>query len=205
MEKTILEMDNKQWRSSWEKLNLCLPEGDDFDVLLKNYSASNRKYHTLQHLKECFEHLAEIESHAERLGEIELAIWFHDIVYDAKRHDNESKSAEWASKCLVRVNAPVDISQRIETLILSTAKHGTPTTIDTAILSDCDLWILGSPVDRFEQYEHQIREEYKHVPSPIFKFKRQQLLRKFLNREKIFNTQHFHAKYEAKARKNMRL
>lgn len=44
-------------------------------------------------------------------------------------------------------------------LILATKKHGASLHVDAALLVDVDLNILGQPLDRFWEYEAQIREE----------------------------------------------
>jgi len=42
----------------------------------------------MQHLNECFDKLQEIRAAAVHPDEIELALWFHDAIYDVKRQDN---------------------------------------------------------------------------------------------------------------------
>ena len=56
--------------------------------VLARYREPQRHYHTIQHLDECFERWPEIRLHAVRPAEAELALWFHDAVYDTHRADN---------------------------------------------------------------------------------------------------------------------
>ena len=65
-----------------------------FQELIARYCEPHRKYHTVRHLDECFAKLVEIRALAQRPAEVELALWFHDAVYEQRSHDNEAKSAE---------------------------------------------------------------------------------------------------------------
>src|SRR5215207_157618 len=67
-----------------------------FDELVARYSEPHRKYHTLQHLAECLAHFEAVRDLAEQPAEVEMALWFHDAIYDTQRHDNEEKSADWS-------------------------------------------------------------------------------------------------------------
>ena len=70
-------------------------------------------------------------------------------------------------------------------------------------MTDIDLSILGREVKRFDEYEHQIRQEYAWVPELTFIEGRFAVLKKFLERESIYATDFFRQKYEAQARANM--
>jgi len=45
--------------------------------------------------------------------EIEVALWFHDAIYDVKGHDNERLSADWAKKSVLDAGGTVDEGNRI--------------------------------------------------------------------------------------------
>jgi len=146
------------------------------------YSESHRKYHTLRHLEECLSHLDEVRHLAVRPAEIELALWFHDAIYDVRRHDNEELSAEWA-----RASAePRRSRRRCATECMTSCwslRHNTdPKSADEAILADIDLSILGAAPQRFDEYETSIREEYNWVPRLVFDFKRRSILDEFRRR-----------------------
>jgi predicted metal-dependent HD superfamily phosphohydrolase len=199
----IMTISLDRWQATWEKLGLATPGETLFETLIQRYSEPHRKYHTTRHLEECFARLSELENRAEHLGELELALWFHDAVYDVRRSDNEERSAASAGKYLRNANASAEVIHRIHSLILGTCRHEPTSDIDAAILSDVDLWILAAPPERFQEYEQQIREEYRYVPGPLFRRKRKQVLEEFMKREKIFNTELFFDRYEAQARKNL--
>ena len=67
---------------------------------------------------------------------------------------------------------------------------------------DADLSILGAPPDEFDRYEGQIRREYAFVPEAEWRERRPRILRRFLDRPRIFETPEF-ARLEAPARSNL--
>lgn len=136
--------------------------------------------------------------------EIELAIWFHDAIYDSKRKDNEERSADWARREAIRFGVPRESAERIHSLILATEHQEAPVTQDAKILLDADLAILGAAPARFDQYEQQVREEYSWVPGFVFRRKRRELLSRLLGRKAIYATELLRARYEQLARDNLK-
>ena len=193
----------ERWRATWR--GLAVGTGDDrlYDDLIARYSDSARRYHTTHHLSECFARLDEARSAAQRIHEIELALWFHDAVYDVRRQDNEERSAAWGREAALRIGVPAPAADRIHALIMATKHDGMPGTADEKLMIDVDLAILGASVDRFDEYERQVREEYAWVPGWLFRRKRREILTAFLSRPQIFNTDHFIAAYETPARANL--
>jgi predicted metal-dependent HD superfamily phosphohydrolase len=171
--------------------------------LTARYSEPHRKYHTMQHVGECFAKLRELRALAQRPAEIELALWFHDAVYDTKRKDNEEKSAEWAQAAALSAGLAAPVGDRVYNLVMVTRHNAEPVETDEQILVDVDLSILGAAPERFDEYEHQVREEYSWVPGPLFRRERRKILEDFLKRRTLFQTEQFIAAYEAQARANL--
>jgi predicted metal-dependent HD superfamily phosphohydrolase len=194
---------------SWERCANAVTArtiaGSVFDELLARYSEPQRRYHTVQHLAECLAHFEAVRHLAEQPGEIEIALWFHDGIYDTHRHDNERQSADWARAVLEGHGAPPAALRRVDDLIMATCHSALPVSPDAKLLVDVDLSILGALPPRFAGYEEQIRQEYAFVPEEIFRQKRGEILRAFLGRPFIYNTPHFQAALEARARENLRL
>ena len=157
----------------------------------------------MQHLLECLRGFDAVRHLAERPAEIELALWFHDAIYDVKRSDNEEQSANWATRELEAASVPKDVVARINALVMVTRHTGVPADNDQQLLVDIDLSILGAPMERFAEYETQIRDEYAFVPGFLFRRKRKQILKSFAERSRIYGTDHFHAALEQRARENL--
>ncbi len=190
-----------EWQSTWNQLDLPCPSS--FAELKAHYDESHRAYHTLRHLRECFDHLDSVRHLAERAAEIELAIWFHDAVYDPRHSDNEERSAVLAAEALIGAGADQRVMERIQNLILATKHTVIPTDPDAKFLVDIDLAILGAEVSRFDEYEQQIRHEYAWVPEVTFRQGRSSILSHFLNRPQLYLTDWFAERFEQSARGNL--
>jgi predicted metal-dependent HD superfamily phosphohydrolase len=88
-------------------------------------------------------------------------------------------------------------------MILATKHAALAEDPDTRLLTDIDLAILGAPPARFADYERQIRQEYSWVPDVFFAAKRTEILRGFLARPRIYGTDFFRDRFEARARENL--
>lgn len=193
----------ERWRGDWQALGVACPAPALFRAVIDGYGDLRRRYHSLQHLQECFDRFDEARALAERPGEVTMAIWYHDAIYDATRQDNEEKSAELAREALMGAGAGSEAAERVHALIVATRHRAEPPERDAALLVDVDLAILAAPSARFGEYEQQIREEYAHVPSAAFQDARRKILEGFLARPQIFRTLLFHGKYERQARLNI--
>src|SRR5258707_3493080 len=117
--------------------------------LARAYTAPDRHYHSLTHI-EALVSLA--HQHQGALADpeaFEAAIWFHDAIYDTRRHDNEEKSADLAVARLAGMTVPDRIA-RIAAMIRATAGHRVPDFADADAAQDfalflaMDLAIVGS-------------------------------------------------------------
>lgn len=191
-----------RWADLWADLGLPGDPELHADLRLR-YSETQRAYHNLHHVMECLELLDETRALARRPAEIELAIWFHDAIYDPRRHDNEQRSADWAQRALRKAGASDAVVERVVNLVLVTRHDQAPTDADQELMLDIDLGILGARPSRYNEYERQIRAEYRHVPTPTFKAVRRRLLETFLARPHLYHTAWFRERRERQARSNL--
>ena len=200
-----LTLFEDSWARAWKGVGARGDGRAVLDELLARYGEPHRKYHTTQHLLECLAGFNRICTLPPHPTEVEMALWFHDAIYDVNRHDNEAQSADWAYRALIDQRAPAAAAELVRSLVMVTRHAGLPATPDEQYLVDVDLSILGAVPARFAEYEMQIREEYAHVPDAIFRDKRREILRTFLDRSRIFTTAHFHQLLEDRARENLRI
>ncbi len=196
------EMSNS-WARAWRNAGATVDDSLLRDRILQGYAEPHRHYHTLQHLGECLQAFARWQHLAEHPAEVELALWFHDAIYDVHRHDNELRSAEWAQEALLQAGAAADVARRMRSLVLITSHTAQPATVDEKLLVDIDLSILAAEPERFAQYERQIRLEYSFVPEEAFRIKRKEVLQDFLEREPIFSTDALRFVMEPYAKRNL--
>ncbi len=200
---------SKQWKTLWQSSGTGKVPRFEYFKLWRQYFEAGRGYHDLFHVDSCLAEFAEVKIFAQKPQELERAIWYHDYVYDSKAKDNEYQSAiiqyETARRCGISEESAAYSSD----LILFT-KHEPgiiPETIDGKIILDIDLSIFGKEEAEFDKYEKGIAKEYawavKEYGQEFYNTRRAAVLESFRSRSQIYLTEHFHDKYEAKARQNL--
>jgi predicted metal-dependent HD superfamily phosphohydrolase len=177
------------------------------------YEQPERFYHTFDHVVEVLRHFRNVAEKGpgwQHPQQVFCAILYHDVIYDYGAKDNEERSAALALEELPRWLPDVNLDlEWIARLIRLTAKHGKiePDHIHTeeALFLDCDMAILGSCPERFEQYEQQIEREYTQVyPKPLYRLGRRKFLKSLQKSPRIYLSEYFHQHFEAPARDNLR-
>jgi predicted metal-dependent HD superfamily phosphohydrolase len=197
-------LDRQRWTRLWQQAS---GQGDGsswFEVLATHYGESHRHYHTARHITECLAEFHGASHLAKQPVAVELALWFHDAIYDTRAADNEEQSAVLAQRCLEEAGADSNLQTAVRDLVLVTKTHEGSTHPDAPLLMDIDLSILGANEERFFEYEDQIRREYAWVSEDIFRSRRAEILERFLTRDVIYRTPRFFETHEKQARANLR-
>jgi predicted metal-dependent HD superfamily phosphohydrolase len=176
---------------------------DIYPDLASAYAAPERVYHTADHIEHCLAHFQHHREIAGQPAQIEIALWFHDAIYDTRRADNEQRSADWARNFLGRARVEPACIERIGALIIATRHNAAVDDPDQQLLIDIDLGILGQSSAAFAVHDAAIRREYAWVPWPRYVEARVAVLTGFLNRSSIYSTPRFVARCEAQARRNI--
>jgi predicted metal-dependent HD superfamily phosphohydrolase len=192
-----------RWTGLWTSLDLAVPHAARAEFILARYAEPHRAYHTLQHLRECLDWFDRVCDLAHHPLLLEVAVWYHDAIYDPRRNDNEDASASLAREHLSTAGAPSDHAEYVASLIRWTTHAHPPPPGDPTLLVDIDLAILGADTVRYAEYERQIRQEYAWVPSPMFRRRRANLLSALLARPRLFQTPRLHDQLERRARDNV--
>lgn len=193
----------QQWQALWERLGARGDASVVYNDLVARYTESHRAYHTLQHIGHCLDELKEVRHLAENPDVVELALWYHDAIYDTKAKDSEERSAALAVEMVKNASLSDNLGQSVTSLIMATKHSATHTDSDIQLLVDIDLSILGQTENRFDEYERQVRKEYEWVSEDAFVAGRSAILKSFLDRSNIYATQFFRDKYETQARRNI--
>ncbi len=196
----------KRWEMLLRKLGVS-DSGDFYGELHTLYDEPHRAYHTFQHIVDCLTHLDHYLLHHPLPDEyavpLELAIWYHDVIYAPFRADNEEASAQLAAERLAALGLDALLIADVVALILITKHDGLTAALNETLMVDIDLAALGSSKERYAVYEAAIRQEYKRVPLLIYRRKRREILRAFLQRDRIYGTAFFYEAFEAQARVNL--
>ncbi|NNC35908.1 MAG: hypothetical protein HKO02_00510 [Hyphomonadaceae bacterium] len=192
-----------RWKMLMNVFSLCENQ-KTHDALIKAYREKHRAYHTWDHIAACLVHLDAVRDHADHPHEIELALWFHDAIYKPFSSTNEKDSAIWAQE-FFELNdfEDDDVVARVFDLIMVTEHTVEAVTRDAKLMIDIDLSILGAPANVYDQFEKNVRFEYKRVPTFIFKKKRRDILSEFLERDPLYKNEYFQKKLEKQAKENL--
>jgi predicted metal-dependent HD superfamily phosphohydrolase len=193
----------ERWIALWRRVTSRTDLVPAYQGLAALYSQPHRHYHTLQHINECLVLFDSVRHLAQEPVAVEIAVWYHDAVYDTRAADNEEKSAGLAGEHIIEAGGSAELREAVTSLVLATKSHQATQHPDAALLIDIDLSILGQPEERFREYEAQVRREYNWVSEPLFAARRSEILARFLERARIYNTKVFFDQFEQRARENL--
>lgn len=206
-------MDNRRMQKEnllnrWKPLILRISGQNDTSgcgaQLLNCYQEPQRFYHNTEHLINVLELLDFAKQNitiADNVADIiELALWYHDSVYDPTKHDNEEKSVELFLSHSEQLNLNKEIIDNVKRLIMVTKCHFKASGLDEEIIADCDLATLGYSPEIYNAYEVNVRKEYEGFPMS----ERKKFLESFIQNTPIFKTSLFRDKFEEQAIKNLK-
>lgn len=202
---TDIERLRGRWLALWRGLGAGAgPVDEVFADLAARYDENGRYYHNFNHVDRVLTVADQLGQYAHDFTAVEVALWFHDVIYDPRAADNEEKSAAHAAAALPRLQLPPGTIDEVLRLILATKTHAAAAgDVDAYVVLDADLAALGAAWPQYLQDAGDIRQEYAFVPEPAYQQGRRRVLAGFLQRERLFQTELLFATLEARARENI--
>jgi predicted metal-dependent HD superfamily phosphohydrolase len=161
----------------------------EWAAVLDAWNEPHRRYHDLAHLAAVLGLVGELAGPATDPDAVRLAAWYHDVVYDPERSDNEHVSAERARAGLRGLVTDERLDE-IERLVLLTAGHDpAPGDSNGAVLCDADLAVLAAPPESYAAYASAVRLEYGHLTDEEFTSGRIAVLEHLLALPALYRTE----------------
>ena len=200
-----LERLRERWLALWRGVGSGEgPVNEVFVDLAAHYNEDGRYYHDFNHVDRVLTVADQLSPYAHDFTAVQLALWFHDVVYDPRATDNEEESAVYAAAALQRLQLPRDTIDEVLRLILATKTHiAADGDVDAQVVLDADLAALGTEWPQYLQDSGDIRQEYAYVPEPTYRQRRRRILAGFLQRERIYQTELLFTERETRARQNI--
>ena len=176
--------------------------GPVYRQLVAHYLCAGRYYHTPDHVRHCVQQLDLARAHVPNPDAVELALWFHDVIYVPAAGDNELRSADWFATVAQSVMRE-SLIQRVHDLIMVTVHPSCPDDLDSQFVVDVDLSSFALPWARFKSDSRNVRREMVHLSDDQFFGGQMRFLRALLERPAFFLTDFFRERSEAIARDNI--
>lgn len=192
-----------RWARIAETLSLRGNVEQTANGILERYIEPHRAYHNVNHLAHVLRELDEYSMMPRESALAELALWFHDAVYDPQSRENEHRSAILADRVLSFHQLPVKDIDRVTALIEDTRSHIPTADPLSAIVNDCDLAILGAEPDAYARYAQAVRQEFLHLDDAAWHAGRKDFLRSMRARHRLYFSRRGYQLHENKARENI--
>ena len=197
-----LEVEKEELlKRSWVWLvgSIQLDTDELYKELRDRYAEPHRHYHDINHVAQVLNVLEEMGAQEK---ELYWAAWFHDVVYEPERRDNEERSADLAREKLSTLTVPAVSIDNVLSLILATDGHKAESAMAGQFL-DADLSVLAEEEGEYKSYTEKIRKEYSALGDEYFIEGRKKFVENLLARDFVFLSDYFRQKFENKARSNL--
>jgi hypothetical protein len=169
------------WSAAWSSLSVQASGGLQSELMAAR-AEPHRHYHDQRHLRQCLALWARWRGHCEQPGEVAIALWFVDAIYDLRDGSNELNCAAWAARSLTRAGAGAgadsDTAQRLVMATRSTKlrrrwgrvpTHGRSSTSRN---QDARAQVLQNVLDRTPLYTVRPCVHARHVVTLLLKLRR---------------------------------
>lgn len=199
-------MDRQRFESLWSRCQTGDGAGVDTNDVYKEvhdyYSEPGRHYHTPKHIEHCLAQFDVSALEMEDADAVEMAIWFHDLIFEPNADDNEIRSARRFIE-LANDSMNAEFKARVYDLIMATAPPRIPTTIDQKFMLDIDLSSFGLPWDDMLRDSMAVRQESPQLSDAEFFPGQRAFLESLVKREHFYFTEYFRSRIEDTARSNI--
>jgi predicted metal-dependent HD superfamily phosphohydrolase len=195
-----------RFQSLWQR-NLTESAIDDsqaiYQRLLAGYHEPQRHYHTLDHIKHCLGMFEDCKALVHDPDSLEMAIWFHDVILESGRRDNEARSADLYLELSAGVQRD-ETRQLVKRLIMATLHKGDSLEdADSIYMVDIDLSSFGLSWEGFLRDSQNIRAENPHLGDQDYQLNQTGFQRSLLARPRFFLSDFFFDRFEKQARDNL--
>ncbi len=195
-----------RFQSLWQR---CLADGAPdnsaaiHQQLVSAYNESQRRYHKLAHIEHCLKMFDQCKSLAGNPDALEIAVWFHDAIFEPGRRDNEALSAELYQDLSAGIHEP-EMRQLVGRLIMATLHDGSSLDdSDACYMVDIDLSSFGFSWDEFLLDSQHLREENPQLSDADYYRIQKEFQSGLLLRPRFFYSDFFYQRYEQQARDNL--
>ena len=174
-----------------------------FEEVAAHYREPHRHYHTPGHVDHCLAQLDAARGEMQDPDSVELAVWYHDVIYDVERKDNEALSADLFERRATGVMPPERIRAVHDLIMVTVHTRAAPASLDQALMVDIDLSSFGLPWEGFLRDSVAVRKEYPHLSDEEFYPRQHDFLEGLLARSSFCFTEFFRRRHERRARENI--
>jgi predicted metal-dependent HD superfamily phosphohydrolase len=188
------------WRRCHPGPDALAPE-PVYAEIVAHYGEPHRRYHTLSHVDDCLERFDRVYDLPPDPGAVELALWFHDVIFDSEARDNERRSAQYYFDHAQ--GASPRFRRHVCGMILASNHACVVSNADLGYVLDIDLAGFGYPWPQFRRTTDEVRAEYPQLSDAEFATSMAGFFEMLLARPHIFRTERFRDACEATARANI--
>jgi predicted metal-dependent HD superfamily phosphohydrolase len=173
------------------------------DGIFTSYQEEHRSYHNLQHIQDSLSALDKVNDLNDKRT-LELAIWYHDIIYVPASSRNESESVNRMKKDFETFATTIDLDKTSQLILCSPSDARVrELSQEEKYFLDIDYSVIGRKKIEYLAYSQKIRQENSRIPRWIYNMKRRSFLKSLANKE-LFFTPFFRDNFSAQARENIR-
>ena len=207
LEKADLVILENRWQDACSERGLTgkrtFAQSSVFELVARAYF-EREGYHNLDHLSFMFRLLDQYKDKLSRPKIVDLAVFYHDVVYNPRSKTNEEDSAERAATDLTKMGANQSTIDSVYVLIHASKDHKVNSVFadDTSFFLDSDMAILGSDPESYAKYAQGVARDFKSVEPLLYVAGRQNFLSGLVD-TRIFSTAEMYARFQVRAQQNI--